>query len=81
MLQIFPFLAWLAVVTSTVLLIALWHLGQLRPRGFAFLLGWLLVAAYCQFVAASAVVAAAGLLLQTMLAVYLIVRWKLSGVP
>jgi len=80
-LQIFPFLAWLAVVTSAVLLAALWHLGQLRPRGFAFLLVWLVVAAYCQFVTASAVVAAAGLLLQTILAVYLIVRWKLSGVP
>ena len=80
MLQIFPFLTWLAVVTSAVLLAALWHLGQLRPRGFAFLLGWLLVAAFCQFLATSAVVAAVGLLLQTILAVYLIVRWKVRGV-
>ena len=41
------------------------------------LLGWFLVALYCQFFRAGGL-AAAGLVLQTVLAVYLIVRFKLS---
>jgi hypothetical protein len=77
-LQIFPFLAWLAAIASIVLLTALWSLGELGPRSLPFLIGWFLLAACCQFLVGSAVVGAAGHVLQTILAIYLILRWKLS---
>jgi len=79
MLQIFPFLAWLAAIISAILLAALWNLGELGPRGLAVLGVWFCVAAYCQFLGGSAIVAALGLLCQTILAIYLIIRWKLSS--
>jgi hypothetical protein len=77
-LQIFPFLTWLAAITSGVLLAALWNLGELRRYSLAALLGWFLLAGYCQFLAGSPVVAALGLLLQTILAICLSLRWKLG---
>jgi hypothetical protein len=77
-IQIFPFAAWLALATSAVLLVMLLTLGELRLRGGSVLVGWFLAAAYCQFFALSADVAAAGLALQTLLAIYLILRWKLA---
>ena len=78
MLQIFPLLGWLAPLTSAALLIGLWILGDSRRPGLAVLLGWLLLAAYCQFFTRSAVVAAVGLLCQTILAIYLLLRWRLG---
>ena len=78
MVQILPFLAWLAAITSAVLLIVLWRLGELRRLSVGVLLGWFLLAAYCQFLAASAIVGSVGLLFQTILAIYLMLRWKLS---
>ena len=77
-MQVFPFLGWSATITSIVLLIALWNLDQLGQRSLLCLIAWFLVAAYCQFLAASTVVGTAGLVLQTILAIYLILRWKLS---
>ncbi|OFW08708.1 MAG: hypothetical protein A3H96_08575 [Acidobacteria bacterium RIFCSPLOWO2_02_FULL_67_36] len=77
MLLIFPFLVWVAAGTSAILVGALWYLGELSGRRLALSLGSFVVAGYCQFFAASAIVAAVGLLLQTMLAVLLIVRWRL----
>ena len=77
-IQIFPFALWLAVLASAVLLFALWTFGELGPRGGVVLLGWFLLAGYCQFFLASAAAAAVGLILQTSLALYLILRWKLS---
>jgi hypothetical protein len=77
-IQLFPFATWIALVTSAVLLIVLWTLGELRPRGGSTLLGWFVAAAYCQFFARSVGVAAMGLALQTMLAIYLLLRWKLT---
>ena len=68
MISIFPFILWLAAITSAVLLFLLWNLGELGPRSLGVLLGWFLVAGFCQFFAGSAVLAAAGLALQTMLA-------------
>ena len=79
MLQIFPFLAWVAVVTSTVLLALLWSLGDLGRGGAGVLLGWFLLAVYFQFLGASALLQAAGLVLQTVLAICLLIRWKASG--
>ena len=78
MLSIFPFLVWLAAITSAVHLAVLWNLAELRPRNLAVLLGWFLLAGYCQFFVGSATLRAVGLLLQTLLAVYLVVRLRLS---
>ena len=77
MLQLFPFVAWAAIVTSVVLLAVLFALGGLSTRGLAILALWCGVAAYCQFFGASAAVSAAGLVLQTLLAISLILRWRI----
>ena len=79
MLYFLPFMVWLAAITSAVLLAVLWHFGELGRRSRVVLLGWFLVAGYCQFFAVSPVVGAIGLLLQTLLAICLILRWKLSS--
>lgn len=79
MLDVLPFLAWLAAITSGVVLAVLWSGGELRPRSRLILLAWFLIAAYLQFLGGSPVQSAMGLLLQTMLAVGLIVRSRLSG--
>ena len=78
MLDIFPFLTWLAPLTSGVLLAVLWSLGELGRTSGAALLGWFLLAVYCQFLAGSLGVHAVGLGLQTILAIVLSVRLKLS---
>lgn len=78
MLPILPFVAWVAIVTSVVLLAALFALGELSPRALAILIAWCGAAAYGQFFGSSAAVSAAGLALQTLLAVYLILRWRLA---
>ncbi len=76
MLGIFPFLVWLAPAASAVLLGVLWKSGELRPLRLALLLGWFLVAGYLQFFARSALTAAVGGLLQTILAIALLLRWR-----
>ena len=76
--MIFPFIAYLAPLTSAGLLIGLWAVGDLRRRIFAALVGWFLIAGYCQFFWGSAVVAAVGLFGQTLLAIYLLLRWRLG---
>ena len=76
MLFFFPWLAWIAALTSATLLIVMWTLGELAPRALAALGGCFLLAAYCQLFSASALVGAFGLLLQTLLAIFLILRWK-----
>lgn len=78
MLYIFPFLTWLAAIASVVLLVVLWKFDELRRSTGALLLGWFLLAAYCQFFGGSPMVSGVGLLLQTILAVVLSVRWKLG---
>jgi len=78
-LQIFPFLAWVAVVTSAVLLALLWSLGDLGRGGAGVLLGCFLLAVCFQFLGASALLQAAGLALQTLLAICLLIRWKARG--
>jgi len=78
-LQIFPFLAWVAVVTSAVLLALLWSLGDLGRGGAGVLLGCFLLAVWFQFLGASALLQAAGLALQTLLAICLLIRWKARG--
>jgi hypothetical protein len=79
MLQLFPFSVWLAAATSVVMLAMLVAAGDLRSRSLIAFVAWFLVAAGCQFAGRSAGLVAAGLALQTLLAVALIVRWRLSG--
>jgi hypothetical protein len=78
-LQFFPFLTWLAAATSLTTLAMLAAAGDLRPRAGAIVVALFLIAAYCQFASTSAIVAAAGLGLQTVLAIALIVRWRLNA--
>jgi hypothetical protein len=77
-LQIFPVLGWFAPLTSAALLIGLWNLGDLSLSNLAVLVAWFLAAGYCQFLTGSAVVAAIGLAGQTLLAIYLVLRWRLG---
>jgi hypothetical protein len=76
-LEILPFLTWLASITSLVLLIALWRLGELGPACLMLLSAVSLLAGYLQFFGGSPLAASAGLALQTTVAVGLILRWKL----
>jgi hypothetical protein len=80
-LQLFPFVVYLAPITSLVLLVMLASAGELR-LGAGLVLGAIFaVGAYCQFLGGSAIVAALGLGLQTLLAIYLIVRWRSAHDP
>jgi hypothetical protein len=78
MLQLFPFSAWIALVTSTCLLVILWSVGDLGARQGVALSVWLVVAGYLQFFGESMATVAAGLGAQTVLALYLILYWKLK---
>jgi len=79
LLQIFPFLSWLAPVASGALLAVLWDLGELRLYTGAAALAWFLVAGNLQFFGITPVVCAVALMFQTNLAVALFVRWKLAN--
>jgi hypothetical protein len=79
MLQLFPFSAWIALVTSTTLLGILWAFGEVSTRQGTMLSVWLAVAAYFQFLGESMTTVAVGLALQTVLALYLILYWKLKA--
>jgi hypothetical protein len=78
MLQLFPFVSWLAAATCVVMLVMLWATGESR-RGLAIATVWLLAAGYCQFFAASPIISAVGRALLTLLAIGLIVRWRLTA--
>ena len=78
MIQFIPFISWLAALTSVVTIAILWTTGELGPRATAVLSAWFLGALYLQMFGASMMVAAIGLSLQTLLAVYLSIRLKLS---
>jgi hypothetical protein len=77
MLQLFPFLGYLAVITSALLLATLFAQGDMRARTLVLLGALCAAAAWCQFFAASALVSAGGRAVQTVVAVGLLVRWKL----
>ena len=78
MLQLFPFSAWIAFVTSAALLAILWGFGDIDQRQGIVLSVWLGVAAYLQFFGESMATVVTGLGLQTILALYLILYWKLK---
>lgn len=79
MLQLFPFIAYVAVVTSITLLAILWNSGDIGQVQGIVLTGWLAGAAYCQFFGESMATVVIGLGLQTVLALYLILYWKLHA--
>jgi hypothetical protein len=79
MFAIFPWLPWLAAIASVTLLVMLCATGELGARARAILPSWWLLAAYCQFFGTSGGMWALGLVLQTILAVNLIIRWKAAG--
>ena len=74
----FAVLFYLPAIVSTATLIVLWRLGDLSRRSAVMLGLWWIVAALMQFRAPSVGVWAAGLTLQTILAVALSVRLKMS---
>ena len=79
MLQLFPFAVYLAPIVSVVVFVMLAAAGELGWRAWLALGAIFAVAAYLQFLGGSAIIAAGGLGLQTLLAIYLIVRWRLSA--
>jgi hypothetical protein len=66
-----------AAIASAVLLILLSAYEDLRWRTLALLIGWFLLAVYCQFLSDSNVIGTTGLVLQTLLAIYLLLHLKL----
>ena len=79
MIQLFPFVVYLAPITSAVLLLMLGSAGELRWRAGLAVVVIFAAAVYCQLFGPSALIAAAGLGLQTLLAIYLLVRWRLGA--
>ena len=79
MILLFPFVVYLAAVTSVVLLVALYWSADLPTRTGASLAVIFAAATYCQFFGPSDLIAALGLGVQTILAIYLLVRWRLSA--
>ena len=77
MLLLFPFIGWLAAATSVVLLAMLWSSGDLGAGLGLPAIAWLLGAGYCQLSGHWAI-SAIGLATQTLLAIVLIVRWRLA---
>jgi hypothetical protein len=73
-------LGWLALLVSAVLLVTFARDGSLAGKSLAIHVCWFVAAAGLQFFGASAGTSAAGRLLQTILAVYLILRWKFSSI-
>lgn len=73
-------LRWVAVLISAVLLVSLYWDGGLGRTSVTVHLSWFAVAAWLQFFAASASLSAMGLVLQTVLAIYLILRWRFNAV-
>jgi hypothetical protein len=77
-LEFFPLIGWFAGGTTLAMLAMLAAAGDLRGRSAAVLIALFLMAAYAQFFSGSVIARAVGLTLQTLLAISLIVRWRLS---
>ena len=78
MFQFFPVFAWLAPATSLTMLVMLTAAGELRWRARTLSIALFLLALSGQFLSSSALISAAALALQTLLAIGLIARWRLS---
>jgi hypothetical protein len=77
-LQAFPFLAWAAPFVSAVLLLVTWGFGESRGARLVIETVLFAVALYAQFLASAPAAHRVGLPLQTILAIYLLVRWRLD---
>jgi hypothetical protein len=78
-LGLISFLAPLAILTSIVVLALLVTMGDVTLRGGVVLAALLVAAGYAQFFGGSMVVSMIGLGCQTLLAIYLVVRWRLTA--
>lgn len=77
MVQFIPLIDWLATLCSVALLIVLWdEIGSLQR---ALISGSVVSVAGIQFFTDSFTTAKIAFALQTVLAVYLIIRWRMSG--
>lgn len=74
-----PFIDWLAALTSIALLIVLWRSGDIGQIEAPVLAVWFVAAAGVQVFSDSFLASKIALALQTVLAVYLIIRWRISG--
>jgi hypothetical protein len=79
MIQFIPFIDWLAALTSITLLIVLWRAGDIGQVEAAILGLWFTAAAGVQVFSDSFLATRIALAFQTVLAVYLIIRWRWSG--
>jgi hypothetical protein len=79
MMAIAPWLAWLAAMTSLVLLAFRSAEGGTQRSLLAILWAWFTAAAWFQFFGETALAGAAGLGSQTLLAVVLLVWWRLDS--
>jgi hypothetical protein len=77
-MSLFPYINLLAPVTSLALLIVLASAGDFGRIQLGVLIVWFVAAGFLQFHAATLGAAAAGLALQTALAIYLLIRWKIN---
>ena len=71
-------LAYVPPIATAVQLAAAWMMGDLESRAKGLLLTAFAVAIYLQFFGQTMVASVAGLVVQTVLAIYLAVRWQLS---
>ena len=69
------YFAWLALATSLVMLALLAATGELDRPDVA-VIALVCLAAYWEFFARSSVVASVGVTVQTLNAIYLILRWR-----
>jgi hypothetical protein len=70
-------LFWLPTVTSAALLALLWSHGA-RSGSAPWLIGWFLLALAAQYLGTPTSLWIGGLVLQTSLAIFLLVKWQLD---
>jgi hypothetical protein len=75
-LVLYPALMWVAPIASGLFLFVQWREGGAGPTKTTIGLAWFVLALYLQFFTHSPVLAAMGLVLQTLLAVTLVAIWN-----
>jgi len=79
MLEFFPLIGWLPAAASVVMLAMLAAAGELRGRGGGFAVAGFVAAATCQYAGHSQNVVVLGLVLQVLLAIGLMLWWKMTA--
>jgi hypothetical protein len=72
-------LFWLSAIVSAALMVMLWTLGGLSRRAQAFVAAWFLLALAAQYLGAANSVWIGGVVLQTALAVFLLLKYQVGG--